>query len=305
MFKPHFSPEVASALASNQPIVALESTIITHGMPWPQNVETAFEVEQAIRKEGAVPATIAILNGVMKAGLTTYEMEMLGKQKNVMKTSRRDLPYVLATKQFGSTTVATTMIIAEMTGIQIFATGGIGGVHRGAEMTMDISADLQELARTNVAVVSAGAKAILDLGLTLEYLETMGVPVVGYKTDEFPAFYSRKSGFKTPLTCHSSFEIAQLLETKWKMGLNGGVLIANPIPEEYSIPNEEIEAAIQIALAKAKQQSIFGKELTPFLLGAIKEITAGKSLDANIQLILNNAQLAGEIALKLAGLEKK
>lgn len=290
------SPEVASAMKKGMPIVALESTIITHGMPWPQNIETAQKVEDVVRSEGATPATIAIMDGILKVGLTQEEMSALGQRKGVMKTSRRDLPFVVAQKAWGSTTVATTMIIAEMAGIKVFATGGIGGVHRGAEQTMDISADLQELANTSVAVVSAGAKAILDLGLTLEYLETMGVPVIGYKTDEFPAFYSRISGFKTPLTCQSEQEIAALLSAKWDMGLKGGVLIANPIPEEFSIPNEEMEKAISQALQMAEAQGIKGKDTTPFLLAAIKEITRGKSLEANIQLILNNARLAARVA---------
>lgn len=294
-----FSPEVAAAKRDRLPIVALESTIIAHGMPYPQNVETARAVEQAIRKEGAVPATIAILGGKLKAGLTDAEMELLGNTPGIWKVSRRDMPLVVAQQLHGATTVASTMIIAEMAGIQVFATGGIGGVHRGAQETMDISADLQELAQTNVAVVSAGAKAILDLGLTLEYLETMGVPVIGYQTNDFPAFYTRSSGFPLELRADTPEAMAAILKTKWDLGLRGGVLIANPIPAEYSMNVDDMNAAIDAALLEAQQLGIKGKAVTPFLLGKIKSVTQGKSLTANIQLVLNNAKLAAKVAMAL------
>ncbi|MCG6794785.1 pseudouridine-5'-phosphate glycosidase [Geobacillus sp. YHL] len=295
-----FSEEVAQAKAEKKPIVALESTIISHGMPYPENVQTAKAVEQIIRDRGAVPATIAILNGKIKIGLTEDELEQLGTSRDVEKVSRRDLPYVVAMKKHGATTVAGTMICAEMAGIRVFATGGIGGVHRGAEQTMDISADLQELARTNVAVVCAGAKSILDLGLTLEYLETHGVPVIGYQTDVLPAFYSRTSPFRVDYRLDSVEEIAQFLETKWKLGLNGGVVIANPVPKEEELEESYITAIIEQALKEAEKQHITGKSVTPFLLDRVKTLTGGKSLQANIALVKNNAALAADLARELS-----
>jgi pseudouridylate synthase len=294
------SPEVSSALRSKQPVVALESTIISHGMPYPRNVETALEVEEMVRKHGAIPATIAVLGGRMKAGLSRQEINNLGKLgTEVLKVSRRDLPVVIAQGQNGATTVAATMIIADLAGIAIFATGGIGGVHRGAAATMDVSADLQELARTNVAVVSAGVKSILDLGLTLEYLETQGVPVLGYRTQEFPAFYSRHSGFKVDQSLQTAKELANILTIKWQLGMKGGAVIANPIPEKFQLEYAPAEEAIQQALIFAQEQNIKGKDLTPFLLSKIEQITGGKSLDANIELVLNNAKLAAKIAKHL------
>ncbi len=293
-------PEVLQALALGRGVVALESTIISHGMPYPQNVITAKKVEQAVRETGAIPATIAILNGRLKAGLAADELELLGKTgQAVTKCSRRDLPFVVAQEKHGATTVAATMIIAQMAGIRIFATGGIGGVHRGANTTMDISADLQELAKTNVAVVSAGAKAILDIGLTLEYLETMGVPVIGYGTNEFPAFYVRKSGFGVDYRLDNPAEVAEVLQIKRALGLQGGVLIANPIPEEAEMDNVFIQRAIEQAIEEARAKEIKGKGITPFLLNRIEQITAGASLDSNIELVLNNARVAGEIAIRL------
>lgn len=295
-------PEVAQALAAKKAVVALESTIISHGMPYPQNVETAKKVEAVIRKNGAIPATIAILNGRIKVGLSESDLDFLGKTGfGVIKCSRRDLPFIIAQKKHGATTVAATMIIAEMAKIPVFATGGIGGVHRGAAVSMDISADLQELAQTSVAVVSAGAKSILDLGLTLEYLETMGVPVIGYQTDDFPAFYVRKSGFKVDYRLDNAENIAQILHTKWGfLDLRGGVLVANPVPRANEMDNLIIQKAIEQAIIEAKDQQITGKEITPFLLARIKDITGGESLKSNIQLVLNNARLASEIAVKLA-----
>lgn len=291
------APEVMEALENNRPVVALESTIISHGMPYPQNVETAREVESIIRAEGAIPATIAILNGRLKVGLSNEELEYLGKAgRDVIKTSRRDIPFIVAKKLDGATTVASTMIIAALAGVKIFATGGIGGVHRGAESTMDISADLQELSNTDVAVICAGAKSILDIGLTLEYLETNGVPVVGYQTDELPAFYTRKSGYKVDYNLETPLEIASSLKAKWDMDLKGGVVIANPIPVEYSMDYDTITNAIEDAVKESKEKGIKGKESTPFLLGKIKEITGGSSLEANIQLVYNNARLAAKIA---------
>ncbi|WP_060788870.1 pseudouridine-5'-phosphate glycosidase [Geobacillus zalihae] len=295
-----FSEEVAQAKAEKKPIVALESTIISHGMPYPENVQTAKAVEQIIRDRGAVPATIAILNGNIKIGLTEDELEQLGTSRDVEKVSRRDLPYVVAMKKHGATTVAGTMICAQMAGIRVFATGGIGGVHRGAEQTMDISADLQELSRTNVAVVCAGAKSILDLGLTLEYLETHGVPVIGYQTDVLPAFYSRTSSFRVDYRLDSVEEIAQFLETKWKLGLNGGVVIANPVPKEEELEESYITAIIEQALKEAEKQHITGKAVTPFLLDRVKTLTGGKSLQANIALVKNNAALAADLARELS-----
>ncbi len=295
-----FSEEVAQAKAEKKPIVALESTIISHGMPYPENVQTAKDVERIIRDRGAVPATIAIIDGKIKIGLTDDELELLGTSRDVEKVSRRDLPYVVAMKKHGATTVAGTMICAEMSGIRVFATGGIGGVHRGAEQTMDISADLQELSRTNVAVVCAGAKSILDLGLTLEYLETHGVPVIGYQTDVLPAFYSRTSPFRVDYRLDSAEEIAQFIETKWKLGLNGGVVIANPVPKEEELEESYITAIIEQALNEAEKQHITGKAVTPFLLDHVKTLTGGKSLKANIALVKNNAALAADLARELS-----
>lgn len=296
------SPDVKSALAGGLPVVALESTIISHGMPYPQNVETALLVEKTVRENGAVPATIAVLDGKMKAGLSEAEIEFLGKTgRGVAKVSRRDLPFLLASGQPGATTVATTMLIAEKAGIRIFATGGIGGVHRGAAETMDISADLQELARTSVAVVCAGAKSILDIGLTLEYLETHGVPVIGYQTDMFPAFYTRNSGHSVDRRLDSPAEVAKVLNAKWAAGLMGGVVIANPIPEAQEPAVAPIQAATDAALVEAERLGVKGKEVSPFLLAKIKELTDGESLRANIELALNNARLGAEVALAMVG----
>jgi pseudouridine-5'-phosphate glycosidase len=294
------SPEVAQALQQGKPVVALESTIISHGMPYPQNVETALKVEQTIRDNGAVPATIAIINGKLKAGCTPEEIEYLGKKgQAVTKASRRDLPVLIARGEDGATTVTTTMIIAAMAGIQVFATGGIGGVHRGAETTMDISADLEELAQTPVMVICAGAKSILDLGLTLEYLETKGVPVIGYQTDELPAFYTRHSGFNVDYRIDSPEELAAAFKAKLDMGLKGGMLVTNPIPEQYSMPADVINKAIDQAIEESKQLGIHGKQTTPFLLAKVKELTGGDSLASNIQLVLNNARLAAKTATAL------
>ena len=290
-------PEVKKALDEKRPVVALESTIISHGMPWPKNVETALSVEAAIRKEGAIPATIAIKDGKCLVGLSKDDIEYFGKEKNVWKVSLRDMPYVIAKKLPGATTVAATMRIASLAGIKIFATGGIGGVHRGAERTMDISADLTEMAQTNVAVVSAGVKSILDIGLTLEYLETMGIPVITVGQNEFPSFYSRKSGYLSPLRIDSPGEIAEMLAIKWAMGLKGSVLISNPVSAEQEVAIEIIETYIQQALAEADKQNIRGKEVTPFLLKYIAEHSRGESLEANIALIHQNASLAARIAL--------
>ncbi len=291
------SPEVAAALAAGKPVVALESTIISHGMPYPQNVETALAVEQIVRDNGATPATIAIIGGRLKAGLTPEEIEYFGKKGTAIhKASRRDLAVLCAKGEDGATTVATTMIIAHMAGIQIFATGGIGGVHRGAETTMDISADLEELAQTPVMVVCAGAKSILDLGLTLEYLETKGVPVIGYGTEELPAFYTRKSGFKVDYRLDSPEALAAAFTAQHKMGLKGGMLVTNPIPEEYSMNPAIINAAIDQALAECDQQGIHGKDTTPFLLARVAEITGGDSLASNIKLVFNNAAVAARTA---------
>ena len=291
------SPEVDAALKAGKPVVALESTIISHGMPYPQNVETALRVEQTIREGGATPATIAVIGGRLKAGLMPEEIEYLGKKGTaVTKASRRDLPVLVARGDDGATTVTTTMIIAAMAGIKVFATGGIGGVHRGAETTMDISADLEELARTPVMVICAGAKSILDLGLTLEYLETKGVPVIGYGTEELPAFYTCKSGFKVDYRVDSPEELAAIFKAKQEMGLGGGMLVTNPIPEAYSMDPDRINKAIDEAVAEAKTLGIHGKETTPFLLAKIKDITGGDSLASNIQLVLNNARLAAKTA---------
>ena len=295
------SPEVAAALAARKPVVALESTIISHGMPYPQNVETALRVEQTIRENGATPATVAVIGGRLKAGLTPDEIEDLGKKgRAVAKASRRDLPVLVARKADGATTVTTTMIIAAMAGIRVFATGGIGGVHRGAETTMDISADLEELAMTPVMVICAGAKSILDLGLTLEYLETKGVPVIGYGTEELPAFYTRRSGFKVDYRIDTPEELAAAFRAKLEMGLKGGMLVTNPIPEEYSMDPDRINAAIDQAVAECNEKGIKGKDTTPFLLARIKDITGGDSLASNIQLVLNNARLAARTAAFLS-----
>lgn len=290
-------PEVALALQNNQAVVALESTIISHGMPYPQNVETAMAVEAQVRANGAIPATIAIVKGRLKAGLSAEEINYLGKEgKNVTKVSRRDMAFIVAAGQSGATTVASTMIIAAMAGIKVFATGGIGGVHRGAETNFDISADLQELAQTNVAVVCAGAKSILDLGLTLEYLETYGVPVVGYQTSELPAFFTRESGFAVNYQLNTASAIANVMHHKWAMGLKGGLVVANPIPHEFAMPKAAIDAAIEHALQQAQELGIKGKESTPFLLAKVVELTGGDSLKSNIALVMNNAKLAAEIA---------
>lgn len=291
-------PEVKSALAEGKPVVALESTIISHGMPYPQNLETAIEVENIVRSNGAVPATIAIFNGKCHAGLSKEQLEYFAKKaKDVWKVSLRDMPYVISKNLYGATTVAATMRIASMAGIKIFVTGGIGGVHRNANETMDISADLTEMEQTSVAVVSAGIKSILDIGLTLEYLETKGIAVVTIGQNEFPSFYSRKSGFNSPLRSDSVEEIANMLHVKWEIGLNGAVLIANPVPADQEIIAQEMEAHIQKALNAAKEKKITGKEVTPFLLQYISEHTKGESLEANIALIINNAKLGAELAV--------
>ncbi|WP_028110084.1 pseudouridine-5'-phosphate glycosidase [Ferrimonas futtsuensis] len=290
-------PEVAQALANNQPVVALESTIISHGMPYPRNVETALMVEQAIRDQGAIPATIAIIEGRLKVGLDEAQIRHLGQAgQAVTKVSRRDIPFIVAAKKDGATTVAATMILAAMAGIKVFATGGIGGVHRGAQETFDISADLQELANTDVAVICAGAKSILDLGLTREYLETQGVPVVGYQTDSLPAFYTRESEHSIDYRLDTPEAIAEALKAKWAMDLKGGVVVANPIPEEYAMAPQVITDAIETALKEAEEQGIGGKASTPFLLARVCELTGGNSLDSNIQLVLNNARLGARIA---------
>jgi pseudouridine-5'-phosphate glycosidase len=297
-----FSEEVQTALHEKRPVVALESTIIAHGMPYPKNVETAMLVERAVRETGAIPATCAILNGKLKAGLTAAEIEFLGTTgASIPKASRRDLSYLISQGLNGATTVASTMIIAHKAGISIFATGGIGGVHRGAASTMDISADLPELAQTPVAVVSAGAKSILDLGLTLEYLETQGVPVLGYQTIDFPAFFTRKSGFSVDFKLDSPQEIAALLQAKWGMELRGGVLVANPIPEAFQLDADLMEKTIAEAVKEAEKKGVHGKKLTPFLLAKIDALTGGTSLEANIALVLNNAKLGGEIAVAYCG----
>jgi len=295
-------PEVEEAIRLGKPVVALESTIISHGMPYPQNVETAKNVERIIRNEGAIPATIAILKGKIKVGLRAEELEYLGQAKDVIKASRRDLPFILSMGRDGATTVAATMICADLAGIRVFVTGGIGGVHRGAQETFDISADLIELSKTSVAVVCAGAKSILDIGLTLEYLETFGVPVVGYGTDELPAFYTRSSGFKVDYRIDDPKVLADIIHTKWEIGLSGGLVIANPIPEAYEMDSEIINNAIEGALKEADEKGITGKETTPFLLSKVKELTGGDSLASNIQLIYNNAKIGGQLAAEYAKL---
>ena len=294
------SPKVAAALEAGKPVIALESTIISHGMPYPQNVETALRCEAAARECGAEPATIAVIGGKLCAGLTEEEIDYLGRMgTKVTKASRRDLPVLAAKGQDGATTVAATMIIAALAGIRVFATGGIGGVHRGAEVTMDISADLEELARTPVAVVCAGAKSILDLGLTLEYLETKGVPVLGYRTKELPAFYTPHSGFSVDYRADSPEELAAFTRAQRELDYPGGMLITNPIPDEYAMPADVINAAIDQALAEAKEQGVKGKATTPFLLARVCELTGGESLASNIQLVLNNVRLAAKIAAAL------
>lgn len=290
-------PEVESAINDKLPIVALESTIISHGMPYPKNIETAKNVEETVRTNNAVPATIAIIQGRLKVGLTSKEIEFLATNNKVKKVSRRDLAVTVSQQLSGSTTVASTMIIANLAKIPVFATGGIGGVHRGAENTFDISADLEELSRTNVCVVCAGAKAILDLGLTLEYLETKGVPVLGYKTSELPAFYSSKSGFNVDYRIESPLDIAEILKTKWGLSINGGVLVTNPVPKSFELDSIVMNDAINKAINDSNKEKITGKEITPYLLSKINEITKGKSLDANIRLIENNAALAAKIAI--------
>jgi pseudouridylate synthase len=292
-------PEIAEALKNNQPVVALESTIISHGMPYPKNTETALMVEAAVRKEGAVPATIAVKDGKCLVGLSKEQLAFFGKEPGVWKVSLRDIPYVLSKNLPGATTVASTMRIASMAGIKIFATGGTGGVHRGAGNSMDISADLTEMAQTNVAVVSAGVKSILDIALTLEYLETKGVPVITFGQDEFPSFYSRNSGLLSPLRLDSAKEIAQLLKIKWQAGLNGSVLIANPIPAAQEVAGEIMEVHIKKAIAAAENENIKGKEVTPYLLKYIARHTNDESLEANIALVINNARLAAGIAAEM------
>lgn len=299
-----YSPEVKKAMKAGKPIVALESTIISHGMPYPDNLKTAKAIEDIIRKEGATPATMAIINGRIKIGLTEKELLMLAKEKDVIKASRRDIPYIVSTGKHGATTVSATMILAALAKISIFVTGGIGGVHRGAEETMDISADLTELAQTNVAVICAGAKSVLDLPRTLEFLETQGVPVIGYKTDELPAFYTRESGLKVDYNISTTDEIAKLIHTKWELGLKGGLVIANPIPEEDALEAKFIHNVIKKALDEARKNGIQGKEVTPFLLSKLKHLTDGKSLVANIALVKNNAHVGAKIAVSLAKLNK-
>jgi pseudouridine-5'-phosphate glycosidase len=293
-------PSIAAALAVGTPVVALESTIISHGMPYPRNVETALRVEATVRENGALPATIAIIKGDLVVGLSPDEITYLGQEgSRVIKASRRDLPYLVAAQKTGATTVAATMIIAQMAGIQVFATGGIGGVHRGAAETMDISADLQELAQTNVAVVCAGVKSILDIGLTLEYLETLGVPIIGFATDDFPAFYTQKSGFGVDYRLDTPAEIAALLRAKWAMNLRGGAIIGNPIPTAFAMDYDLINNTIAQALAEADAQNVKGKAVTPFLLARIAQLTKGSSLDSNIELVCNNAALAAKIAVAM------
>lgn len=292
------SEEVKEAINGNKAVVALESTIISHGMPYPQNYDTALLVENTVRKNNAVPATIAIIDGKIKVGLSLRDLEIISTGKNILKASRRDLPVIISKKLHAATTVSATMICAALASLKIFATGGIGGVHRNAQNTFDISADLTELAKTNIAVVSAGVKSILDIGLTLEYLETMGVPVIGYRTDEFPAFYTRQSGYKVNYRLDSPEEIAEAIKVKRELGLNGGVIIANPVPEEFSMDKNIIDKAIEASLIKADKNNIKGKDVTPFLLSEINNITGGTSLESNIRLVMNNAKLAAEIIVR-------
>lgn len=294
------TPEIQEALLAGKPVVALESTILSHGMPYPENVEFAHNVEKIVRERGAIPATLAIMDGKLKVGLNEDELMVMCKAENVAKASRRDIAVYLATKQNAATTVATTMIIAALAGIRIFATGGIGGVHRGAQETMDISADLQEFANTPVCVVSAGCKSILDIGLTLEYLETFGVPVLGYKTSEFPAFFTDTSGFGVDYKVSDAKEVAEILRTKWDLGLKGGALVCNPIPHEYAMDHKVIDKAIDEALEMAKEKGIRGKATTPFLLATIKDLTGGESFASNLQLAYNNARVASDIAVEFA-----
>ena len=290
------SPEILHAIKKKLPIVALESTIISHGMPYPKNIETAIMVEETVRANDAIPATIAIIKGRIKVGLTRDEIDFLATNDEVQKVSRRDLAVAVAQKTSGSTTVASTMIIASLAKIAVFATGGIGGVHRGAENTLDVSADLEELSKTNVCVVCAGAKAILDIGLTLEYLETKGVPVIGYKTSDLPAFYSTKSGFKVDYRIDSAADIAQILKTKWDLSIDGGVLVTIPIPHEFELTLDIMNKAINEAITQADSENIIGKDITPYLLSKVNELTHGESLEANMKLIKNNAALAAKIA---------
>lgn len=299
------SKEVLDALRYYKPIVALESTIISHGMPYPENIDTALALEKIIRDNGAIPATMGIINGRIKIGLTRAEMEFLATSKEVIKTSRRDIPYVVGMGLSGGTTVSATMIFSQFAGIRVFATGGMGGVHRGADRSFDISADLTELSMTNVAVICAGVKAILDIGLTLEKLETLGVPVLGYGTDDFPAFYTRKSGFRVPMRVNNPEDCARIMKSKWDLNLDGGIIIANPIPEEYEAQRENIDKAIEIALHEAEKNGIVGKEVTPYLLDKVKEVTAGESLAANMALVKNNALVAAQIAVEYAKLDCK
>ena len=295
-------PEIEAAVKAGKPVVALESTILSHGMPWPENLEFAHKVQQVVRAGGAVPATTAIIDGKLKVGLDDADIERMCRAENVEKVSRRDLPIMVATGRTGATTVATTMILASLAGIRIFATGGIGGVHRGAETTMDISADLQELAHTPVAVVCAGAKMILDIGLTLEYLETMGVPVLGMGTEDFPAFYCRKSGFGVDYAAKDELDAAKVLKAKWDLGLRGGVLIGNPVPQEYALDFDEMNAVIQRAIDSAKVEGVKGKHLTPYLLAHIVDFTEGRSLATNLQLAYNNARVASRLAVEYSKL---
>jgi len=290
------SPEILHAIKKKLPIVALESTIISHGMPYPKNIETAIMVEETVRANDAIPATIAIIKGRIKVGLTRDEIDFLATNDEIQKVSRRDLAVAVAQKTSGSTTVASTMIIASLAKIAVFATGGIGGVHRGAENTLDVSADLEELSKTNVCVVCAGAKAILDIGLTLEYLETKGVPVIGYKTSDLPAFYSTKSGFKVDYRIDSAADIAQILKTKWDLSIDGGVLVTIPIPQEFELTLDIMNKAINEAITQADSENIIGKDITPYLLSKVNELTHGESLEANMKLIKNNAALAAKIA---------
>lgn len=293
------TPEIQAALAEGRPVVALESTILSHGMPYPENLEFSHKVEEIIRAEGAIPATTAIIGGKLKVGLNSEELELMCRAENVGKVSRRDVAVYLSEGLTGATTVATTMMIAELAGIRVFATGGIGGVHRGAETTMDISADLEELASTPVMVVCAGAKSILDLGLTLEYLETKGVPVIGYGTDELPAFYTRSSGFGVDYRVDTPAQLAAMFKAQQELGMKGGMLVTNPIPEQYAMDKAVIDAAIEQAVAESKEQGIHGKETTPFLLARVVELTGGDSLESNIQLVLNNAIVASKTAAEL------
>ena len=294
------TPEIEEAIREGKPIVALESTILSHGMPYPENIEFAHKVEEVVRGEGATPATTAIIGGKLKVGHSADELELMCKGENIAKASRRDVAVYIATKQTAATTVATTMLIADMAGIRVFATGGIGGVHRGAQETMDISADLQEFAHTNVCVVSAGCKSILDIGLTLEYLETFGVPVLGYQTENFPAFYCESSGFGVDYKVKDAEEVADIMKTKWDLGLEGGVLVGNPIPHEWSMDHSVIDKAIDEAIEMAKEKGIHGKATTPFLLATIKELTGGSSLASNLELAYNNARVASRIAVAFA-----